>query len=196
MTVFVHAHFENRSQADTAVKALLEAHVAADKVRVITRQGSSAQPSAPSYRTRIGRSALWGICLGAPVGLFLSATGWLPGLADVASWAAVQGSVIGAAAGLFIGAVRGRGWWEQRPALHPDDVDAAGVIVGVSISAERAPAAREALLQSGGEDVGVADAGEVDAAVRLLHVRGRARPGQSELDSGLMTASCSHASEI
>ena len=164
MPVFVHAAYASDEQAQVALQALLEAHVRPRDVHMVMHDGANIERVPVRYRTSTRKSAAIFGAIGAAMGAIVGASGLLSLLSSRVTLGAFEGLLAGAGLGVFLGFVRGVGWWRQEAQL-PHHVPVRGaVLVGVSISPKRVKVVRPILEKTGGTEIEVSDHSTVERA--------------------------------
>lgn len=162
MSKTITAVYRDRDSARLAIERLLEAGFGRDDISAL-----SADPSLPGRQLGIENKskAPEGAAVGAATGGILGAVAAtlvavgavaVPGLGLVAAGpvlAALAGAGAGGAAGGMIGAIAGMGVPEHEARMYADQIDAGGVLVGVTAHDDRADLAKKCLDFRGAEEV-------------------------------------------
>lgn len=162
MSRTITAVYRDRDSARLAIDRLLEAGFSRHDISAL-----SADPSLPGRhlgvenRTKAPEGAAVGAATGGVIGAVaatLVAIGAVavPGLGLVAAGpvlSALAGAGAGGAAGGVIGAIAGMGVPEHEARMYADELDAGGVLVGVTAHDDRVDLAKKCLEVRGAETV-------------------------------------------
>lgn len=159
MAEHVTASFSDAKTAEAAVQELIDGHFEPEEISIVVADKAGSHEEWVEHDTGVAEGAAGGVAVGGLLGAFgaaLAATGVAPGLALFATGpalAALQGAVVGAAAGLEIGALAGLGFWRDVAHIHADALKEGGIVVGVPAEHERADAARRIFTAAGADAV-------------------------------------------
>lgn len=146
MSAFVWGLFEDAPHAQQAVTALVEGSFPPGEISVRTRdQRGNVEPVPIRHKTAAPVGAVIGAIVGAGAAA-LAVSGGGGGSPDPAmGLGVVEVALAGALTGAGLGAYGGLYFWTQRVHAPPDAPAGSGVLVGVTVPIERAPAAAEIL---------------------------------------------------
>lgn len=180
MEQFVHALFPNRETASGAVDALVNASFPPGEVgALVANDRREVQEFVTKRKTIVVWVALFGVIVGAAFGVMI-----LAGVGVItfrAPLEALQGAALGAAFGLFAGALGGLGYWKHVIDFPRDAFGSGAVLVGVATQDARVEQARKALASAGARRTYACSKNgavqrALDSAKTLPHLSGLWRP--------------------
>jgi hypothetical protein len=114
---FVYGEFPGHHAASAAVDALIEADIPADNVDVVRMKTWGPERMPIEHHRPVMFCTLVGLPVGLVIGLsvgFILASEPAAVNATTDLWTVLRFGWLGAAAGAFIGAIAGNGWWRTR----------------------------------------------------------------------------------
>jgi uncharacterized membrane protein len=154
--------FDNKRDADLAVKALEQAGFSQSKMGALAQDRIIVEPLGKDQKDATARSAeigaLSGTALGGLTGL-LAGTGaiGIPGIGPVIAAGVLAsilaGAGVGAAAGGLAGALMGLGFTKEEAKVYTEGVRQGGVMVAVQAEGEHIGLAREIIKQANAVDM-------------------------------------------
>lgn len=181
MEPILTATFEDGAHVQHAVDALIEHHCTTDAIGVLTPTEDGTKRSRIRMHSGMRTGGLIGMAIGALGGAasaVLVVNGLVPppGL-DIfmtvpPQVAALQGFIIGGAAGGLAGLLIGLGWWTEEvedpnPLPHPRRTGP--TVLGVEASGERVEELRGVLEEAGALTVRLRDPGDAPRMWRAIH---------------------------
>ena len=153
--------FSDKKAAERAVHVLVESHFDPDEISIVVADREGVHEEVVEHDTGIAEGATVGAGLGALLGVLgasLVSTGVVaaPGLAVFATGpllAALNGAVMGAAAGYPVGALAGLGFWDDEAHIHAEALEKGGIVVAVPAEHEHADYARKVFSEAGADEV-------------------------------------------
>jgi hypothetical protein len=162
MAILVTALFNNKTQAEAVVDALIKRGYTRDEISVIMSDSTHSKHFAIEGGTKAAAGTGIGSAVGGVVGATLAAIAAvgtsiaLPGLGLVIAGpiaAALAGAGAGGATGGIIGALVGAGIPEHRASVYDAGVREGGILIGVEAKSNDAKNLEELFENLGGQNV-------------------------------------------